>query len=110
MTKALEFLQKNRTIETRAEKFASVASRDIQQEIIVAKEKAIEKKEDELFDLTNFVLDTNHNKGMQQMTSDQVTARFVKIINLEVEIEMSKLELTLFIKAYNKYFGDALPE
>jgi hypothetical protein len=104
--KALELLKSNKTVAERAENYATAVKRNIQRDVIdtlTAKKEAIE---DELFELTNFNLETDVNKGYQAMTKDSVEARFKKIIDLEYKLKLVTLELTAKQESFNKYFGD----
>jgi hypothetical protein len=104
--KALELLKSNKTVAERAENYATAVKRNIQRDVIdtlTAKKEAIE---DELFELTNFNLETDVNKGYQQMTKDSVEARFKKIIDLEYKLKLVALELTAKQESFNKYFVD----
>jgi hypothetical protein len=104
--KALELLKFNKTLAERAENYATAVKRNIQRDVIdtlIAKKEAIE---DELFELTNFNLETDVNKGYQAMTKDSVEARFKKVIDLEYKLKLITLELVVKQESFDKYFGD----
>ena len=104
--KALELLKSNKTVSERAENYAVSVKRNIQRDVIdslVSKKEAIE---DELFELTNFNLETDMNRGQHAMTKDSVEARFKKIIDLEYRLKLISLELTAKQESFDKYFGD----
>lgn len=103
--KALDLLKSNKSVESRAESYAASVKRNIQRDVIdvlVAKKEAIE---DQLFELTNFNLETDVNRGYQAMTKDAVEKRFTKIIDLEYELKLVGLELTAKQESFDKYFG-----
>jgi hypothetical protein len=105
-TKALELLKSNKTVAERAENYATAVKRNIQRDVIdtlTAKKEAIE---DQLFELTNFNLETDVNRGYQVMTKDAVEARFKKIIDLEYTLKLVALELATKQESFDKYFGD----
>jgi hypothetical protein len=104
--KALELLKSNKTVAERAENYATAVKRNIQRDVIdilTAKKEAIE---DELFELTNFNLETDVNKGFQSMTKESVETRFKKIIDLEYKLKLVDLELKTKQESFNKYFGN----
>jgi len=104
--KALELLKSNKSVSERAENYATAVKRNIQRDVIdtlTAKKEAIE---DELFELTNFNLETDANKGYQAMTKETVEARFKKIIDLEYKLKLVDLELKTKQESFNKYFSD----
>jgi len=104
--KALELLKSNKSVSERAENYAVAVKRNIQRDVIdslVAKKESIE---DELFELTNFNLETDVNRGYQAMTKESVEARFKKIIDLEYKLKLVSLELTAKQESFDKYFGD----
>lgn len=103
--KALDLLKSNKSVAERAENYAASVKRNIQRDVIdvlVAKKEAIE---DQLFELTNFNLETDVNRGYQAMTKDSVEKRFTKIIDLEYELKLVSLELTAKQESFDKYFG-----
>ena len=105
-TKALELLKTNKTVSERAEKYVASVKRNIQRDVIDALVSKVEKMEDELFELTNFNLETDVNRGYQEMTKEAVEARFKKIIDLEYQVKLTNLELTAKQESFDKYFTD----
>ena len=61
--------------------------------------------EDELFELTNFNLETDVNRGYQAMTKESVEARFKKVIEIEYKLRLIDLELKTKQESFDKYFG-----
>jgi hypothetical protein len=106
-TKALDLLKSNKTVSERAENYIVSVKRNIQRDVIDSLTAKKEAMEDELFELTNFNLETDMNKGFQQMTKESVEARFKKIIDLEYKLKLTDLELSAKQTSFNKYFEDA---
>jgi hypothetical protein len=103
--KALELLKSNKSVAERAENYATSVKRNIQRDVIdqlVAKKEGIE---DELFELTNFNLETDANRGYQAMTKEAVEQRFKKIIDLEYRLKLVELELKTKQESFDKYFA-----
>jgi hypothetical protein len=105
--KALELLKSNKSVAERAENYLTSAKRNIQRDVIDALVTKKEAIEDELFELTNFTLDTNINAGLSQMTKDEVESRFKRIIDLEYKQTLLELELKTKQSTFNKYFDEA---
>lgn len=103
--KAFDLLKSNKTVAERAENYIVAVKRNIQRDVIDALTSKKEKIEDDLFELTNFNLETDVNRGYQAMTKDAVEARFKKVIDLEYELKLVQLELNAKNEAFNKYFG-----
>ncbi len=104
--KALELLKTNASLEKRAEKFTTSIKRNIQRDVIDSLTAKKEKIEDQLFELTNFTLQTDVNQGLKQMTKDECEARFKKIIDLEYELKLLEVELKTKSESFNSYFGE----
>jgi hypothetical protein len=105
--KALSLLKSNKTVAERAENYITAVKRNIQRDVIdnlTAKKEGIE---DELFELTNFNLETDVNRGYQAMTKGTVEARFKKVIDLEYKLKLITLELNTKQESFDKYFGHA---
>lgn len=109
-SKALTLMKMNRSVEQRADQYSVSISRNIKRDVIDKLTEQIEAIDDQIFELENFSLDTDHNKGMQMMTRDDAEVRFKKIIDLEFKREMLSLELKVKEKTFNKYFGESEPE
>lgn len=104
--KALELLKSNKTVAERAENYAVAVKRNIQRDVLDTLTSQKEAKEDELFELTNFNLETDKNRGYEAMTKDSVEARFKRIIQLEYELKLITLELAAKQESFDKYFND----
>jgi archaellum component FlaC len=103
--KALELLKTNTGVAERAENYVSSVKRNIQRDVIDALTSKKEKIDDELFELKNFSLETDANKGVIEMKREDVEKRFRKIIDLEYELKLVTLELTAKQESFEKYFG-----
>jgi len=103
--KALELLKTNTGVAERAENYVSSVKRNIQRDVIDALTAKKEKIDDELFELKNFSLETDANKGVIEMKREDVEKRFRKIIDLEYELKLVSLELTAKRESFEKYFG-----
>jgi hypothetical protein len=104
-TKALELLKTNKSVKERAENYIVSVKRNIQRDVIDALVQKKEAMEDELFELTNFTLETNVNNGVQSMTKETVEARFKKVIDLEYKLKLTNLELLTKQETFDKYFA-----
>jgi hypothetical protein len=104
--KALELLKSNKTVSERAENYATAVKRNIQRDVIDTLTAKKEGIEDELFELTNFNLETDVNRGYAALTKESVEARFKKIIDLEYKLKLVELELKTKQESFNKYFGN----
>ena len=104
--KALDLLKTNKTVEQRADAYATSIKRDIQRNIIDTLVGKKEKLDDELFELTNFTLNTNINQGLKQMTKEDCLKRFERIIEVEYELDLTNRELEIKQKSFDKYFKD----
>jgi len=103
--KALELLKSNKTVSERAENYVTSVKRNIQRDVIDALTAKKESIEDELFELTNFDLETDMNSGRQAMTKESVESRFKKIIDLEYKLKLIDLELKTKQETFDKYFA-----
>jgi len=103
--KALELLKTHTGVAERAENYVSSVKRNIQRDVIDALTAKKEKIDDELFELKNFSLETDANKGVIEMKREDVEKRFRKIIDLEYELKLVNLELTAKQESFEKYFG-----
>ena len=106
MSKALELLKSNKSVAERAEQYTTSVKRNIQRDVIDTLTAMKEGIEDELFELTNFNLETDVNRGYQAMTKEAVESRFKKVIDLEYKLKLTELELKTKQESFNKYFGN----
>lgn len=106
MSKALELLKSNKSVKERAEAYAISVKRSIQKNVIDELISKQEKINDELFELSNFTLDTNLNQGLKQMTKEDCEKRFTQIIELEFELKLITIELEAKQATFDKYFKE----
>jgi hypothetical protein len=104
--KALELLKTNKSVSERAENYITATKRNIQRDVIDTLVAKKESYDDELFELTNFNLETDVNRGFQQMTKEQVESRFRKIIDLEYRLTLVNMELKVKTESFDKYFSE----
>lgn len=104
-SKALELLKTNKSVSERAENYIISVKRNLQRDVIDALVQKKEAMEDELFELTNFSLETDVNRGFQAMTKESVEARFKKVIDLEYRLKLVELELKTKQESFDKYFA-----
>jgi hypothetical protein len=104
-TKALDLLKSNKSVSERAENYIISVKRNLQRDVIDALVQKKEAMEDELFELTNFTLETNINNGVQAMTKETIEARFKKVIDLEYKLKLTNLELATKQESFDKYFA-----
>jgi hypothetical protein len=104
---ALELLKTNKSVAERAENYVISAKRNIQKDVIDTLNSKKEGIEDELFELTNFNLETNVNLGLNEMTRTEVEKRFKQIIDLEYKLVLLEMEIKTKLASFNKYFGNA---
>lgn len=102
--KALELLKTSKTVKERAESYANSVKRNIQKDIIDELISKKEKFEDELFELTNFTLETNLNSGLKSMTKEDCENRFKRIIEVEYLLQLVQIELKIKQESFDKYF------
>ena len=103
--KALELLKSNKSVSERAENYIISVKRNLQRDVIDSLVQKKESMEDELFELTNFSLETDVNRGFQTMTKESVEARFKKVIDLEYRLKLIELELKTKQESFDKYFA-----
>lgn len=106
--KALDLLKTNKSVVERADNYTTSMKRNIQKDVLDVLVSKKEKLEDELFELTNFTLDTNLNSGLQQMTKDDCEKRFKRIIEVEYQITLIELELKVKQASFDNYFVDSV--
>jgi hypothetical protein len=102
--KALELLKTNKTVVERAENYITSVKRNIQRDVIDTLTSKKESIEDELFELGNFSMETDINKGYQAVTKETVENRFKKMIDLEYKLKLVELELKTKQESFDKYF------
>lgn len=102
----MSLLKINKTVAERADSYYTSIRRNIQRDIIDNLQSRKESLEDRLFELKDFTLDTDKNKGMNRMTKEDCETRFKEIISVEYTLELLERELEIKSASFNKYFGD----
>lgn len=102
----MALLMNNKAVGERAESYYTSIKRSTQRDVIDALQAKKEAFEDKLFELKDFTLDTDKNKGMHRMTKEDCEARFKEIIETEYKLELLTRELEIKSASFNKYFGD----
>jgi D-Tyr-tRNAtyr deacylase len=82
--KALVLLKKSKSVDERAAQFVQVAKEDLYDDLIKPLKRKISDIDNSIFELTDFTLETNLNKGMRRMSSDDIKAQFTKVIELKI--------------------------
>lgn len=103
---ALGMLQKNKTVKERAEKYVGRIKKSLDISKIQSLEEKIERLYDKIFDLENFSLETNLNKGMEQLTKEDCEKRFSEIIDLSFEKALLERELEIKKEVFISLFGE----
>lgn len=104
--KAKELLLNSTSSEVLATQYASSSKDYVQDEVIRPLEIKVKNLEEKLFDLNQFHLETDKNKGIEAITIADCKKRFKNIVETEVELSLVKIELEQYKKAYGKYFGE----
>ena len=104
-TKALDLLKSNKSVSERAENYIISVKRNLQRDVIDALVQKKESMEDELFELTNFSLEMDANRGFEAMTKERVEDRFKRVIDLEYKLKLTNLELATKQETFDKYFA-----
>lgn len=106
MNNALNFLKKAKSVEEKAATFAEGIKRDLQYEIIDALIKKRETLQEKKFDLQNFNLSTDLNKNLREMNREDCKDRFVKLIEIDYELELLEAEIKAKQKSFDYYFAE----
>jgi hypothetical protein len=106
MAEALEILRKSQSTEDRALNYLDSIKRNLKRDVIDELMTRKDKLDDKLFALKDFSLETDINRGVNQITRDEAEKRFKEIIELEFELELLEAELKSKTKSYQKYFSD----
>lgn len=104
--KAITILKQVKTAGERADKYGNRIKTSLNIKMILPLEEEIEKIDDKVFDLENFALETNLNKGQRLMTKEDCEERFEEIINLKFKRTVKELELKAKKAAFEELFGE----
>ena len=106
MNKAELLLNKSKSVIERASKYSKRIAKSLEIKMIDSLKENIEKMDDQIFDLENFSLKTDINKGRETLTKEDIEERFEKIIKLHYERDLTTAKLKSFENAFNKYFKE----
>lgn len=109
-TLAFDLLKKRKSTEVKAEQYAKRVSESIKLKVINTLEEKIDDIDDKIFDLENFSLETDHNKGLKQLTKEDIEARFTLLIELGYQKDLLQAELDSKKASFSKYFGENVTE
>lgn len=104
-TKASKLMAANKTVKERASKFETSIKRDIQKNVLDNLQTQIEGKEDEIFELEDFTLETNVNSGKSAITKEECQRRFERLIEIDFELSILRAELKVKQESFDKYFN-----
>jgi TolA-binding protein len=103
--KAITLLKTNKSVSERAERFAEGIRKELEYDMILSLEKKLDSMDDKIFELEDFSLNTDLNKGMRRMTQEECKGRFKDIINLNYEKKLLQLELNAKREAFEALFS-----
>lgn len=106
LTKAESLMLQTQSTTERSSRYFERIKKSLYLSMIVSKEEAIEKIEDQILDLENMSLETNRNKGIKEFTKEEIEFRFKEILNKSTSIILLKMELKALKDEFIKYFGD----
>jgi len=101
---AMQLMRNTVSIEERASSFFESSRRNIQRDVIDQLISQKEKIEDKLFELKDFSLSTDLNRGMKRITKEEIESRFKEIISNEYELLLISEELKQKQILFDKYF------
>lgn len=104
--KALTILKKYPSIEERANTIIVSLKRDVQMSVLYPVQNKVDRLEDEIAELKNFSLKTNHNEGQVSISKEECKKRFEQIIQKSYELEIAKKELEIKTKTFDEYFTE----
>jgi len=87
-----------------ADKYAVSIARSLKTKVIDTLITKREAMDIQIFDLKKFNLETDQNKGQNQMTKDECESRFEQIIQLEFDIKILDLEIEVKQASFDSYF------
>lgn len=106
MSKALKMLNTAKSVSDRAEAYAPRIKESLKLKIIRPLKERIAVIDDKIFDLSNFALDTDLNRGQKQMSKEDCEKRFEEIIELSYEKDMLEMELESKQETFDDLFGE----
>lgn len=103
--KAKALLGKVKSGTEKATKYYDRIRTSLKMNLLEQKEK-INKINDQIYDLEEFQLETNINKGQSALTKEECENKFKEIFEAKKNYELSKLEYDLSVKTFEEYFGE----
>lgn len=108
MSKALDLLKSNKSLEQRAVELLPSIQREVEQKYILDLKRKIEGLEDRLADAKQINLKTNLNEGQTAHSREECKDKLYIVLDLEYQIEISKKELEIKERIFNNYFKAAI--
>lgn len=105
ITKGELLLTSSKTVSDRAEQYAERIAKTLNLEFIENPKEEIAKLQDKIFDLEDFSLDTDKNKGQERLTKEDCEERFRLLFQTKKRVKLLELELKIFQEIYNDYFS-----
>lgn len=106
MSKALNIMQKSKSVEDRAVDYLESIKRNIQADTIDVLLKKRDKIKDKISGVLDFTLQTDLNAGQSSITRDDCESRFKRAMEYEYELEILNLEIEAKEAIFAKYFDD----
>lgn len=103
---ALELLKTNKSVNIKADKYAPRIKESLRIKTILPLKEEIEAIEDQIFDLEDFSLDTDLNKGQKKLTKGECEDRFNQIIHLKYNKAILELEYKIKKESFDSLFGE----
>lgn len=103
--RAQELMLKSKTVGERTDVFFERIKQSLNIKIILPLQEQVEELDDKIFELEDFSLSTDLNKGLRRLSKEDVEARFTKIMELEAEKTLLLLKLEAKQASFTKYFG-----
>lgn len=107
MSKALDLLKSNKTLEQRANEVIDRIKKDAEDNFVDIVQRKVDNLKDQIADLSNFSLATDLNKGQMGVTIEESKKRFVTIMELEYQLQLAQKELEVKSAIFNRYFNAA---
>ena len=102
--KAFQMMNKGKGVEERASKYFNGIKKDLQRNVIDSMQSQVDRIKSEIFELEDFSLETDVNRGVSALSEAECNQRFNSIIQKKYELKLKKLELKEKKKAFNELF------
>lgn len=107
MSKALDLLKANKSLEQRATELLPSIQREVEQKYILDLKRSMEGIEDRLADAKQINLKTNLNEGQTAHSREECKDKLLLVLELEYQLEIIKKELEIKEKIFGTYFKAA---